>query len=217
MIKLPQVTLLIYNPDKSPELGEAALKQASTGIEYGHVVQICSRAPENAEFPYVLVPESSWKEGQRFQSYLINDFFNTEFVLHIETDGYPVNPELWQDKFLQFDYVGAPWPTAYTQNNRVGNGGCSLRSKKFTQWCSDHRNEYVNGMSSDIWFCQYMYPENRHVIKYADLETAIQFSFEFPVSEFPEWTWEKSFAFHGKFEHLRTPYEKVNKLIPIQK
>lgn len=217
MIELPNVTLLLYNPDKSSDLGEVVLAEATKGIVFGKVLQICTKAPQDSKFPYLLVPESSWKEGQRFQSYLINDFFDTEFVLHIETDGYPVNPHLWQDKFLQFDYVGAPWPTTYTQNNRVGNGGCSLRSKRFTQWCSDNRNEYVNGMSSDIWFCQYMYPENRHVLKYADLETAIQFSFELPVMEFPEWTWEQSFAFHGKFEHLRTPFMKTNQLINIQR
>lgn len=220
MIELPQVTLLIYNPDKSPELGERVLQQCCSGIKFGSVVQICTQSPKDSQFPYVLVPESNWHEGQRFQSYLIDHFFDTEFVLHVETDGYPVNFEKWDNKFLEYDYLGAPWPTQYTQNNRVGNGGCSLRSKRFTRLCSDYRNEYVHGMSSDIWFCQYMYSDFKKKIRYGDLETAIRFSFELPVPEFPEWTWKDSFGFHGRFEHSIEPlqkiYDKIN-TITIQK
>ena len=212
MIELRDTTLLIYNPDKSPDLGERALKQATNGISFAKVIQVCSEKPTRAEFPYVLVPKSSWTEGQRFQSYLINDFFDTEYVMHIETDGYPVNPHLWSNDFKTYDYIGAPWPTGYTHNNRVGNGGLSLRSKKFTETCSKYRNDYITGMSSDIWFCQYMYPDFKFKegIEYADLHTALRFSFELPVPEFPDWTWEKSFGFHGRFEHLRTPFEIVN-------
>ena len=34
-------------------------------------------------------------------------------------------------RFFDYDYIGAPWPNNFV--NRVGNGGFSLRSKKFLE------------------------------------------------------------------------------------
>ena len=56
----------------------------------------------------------------------------------IHDDGFVVNPDSWQDDFLNYDYIGAPYPLP--QDNfsyrdidgnliRVGNS-VSLRSKK---------------------------------------------------------------------------------------
>lgn len=213
MIELPEVTLLIYNPDKDSNVSARVLNHCCKHIKFGAVKHLCSEPPTIPSVGEVIVlPKSSWEEGQRFQSYGINEFFDTRYVFHIETDGYPVNFDLWNNDFLSFDYIGAPWPVQYTQNNRVGNGGCSIRSKKFTQYCWDNQDKYIEGMSSDIWFCQYMYEDARKHVYFAPLNVAQRFSFELPVHEYPDWTWEQSFAFHGKFAHLYKPLSIIHYL-----
>lgn len=58
----------------------------------------------------------------------VHDHVDTDFVLVIQYDGFILNPEAWNDEFLKYDYIGAPW--WYEDDNNVGNGGFSLRSKK---------------------------------------------------------------------------------------
>lgn len=76
---------------------------------------------------------------------------DSNFVLVWQWDGFILNPELWTNEFLNYDYIGAPILADYwyagakwLENSRpgwrippgievpiVGNGGFSLRSKKF--------------------------------------------------------------------------------------
>ena len=77
-------------------------------------------------------------------------FIDTEFVLTINDDGFIINPFMWDKQYLQYDFIGAPWgrdyhfrkkPIGVTEEgwkvartqNLVGNGGFSLRSKKFLE------------------------------------------------------------------------------------
>jgi hypothetical protein len=53
---------------------------------------------------------------------------HTSHMLIIQWDGWVINPQAWTDDFLSFDYIGAVWP--WHKENRVGNGGFSLRSTK---------------------------------------------------------------------------------------
>ena len=68
------------------------------------------------------------------------------FILIWQWDGFIVNPELWTNEFLKYDYVGAPiasswWVKEMVKRgiankfgpNPVGNGGFSLRSKRFLE------------------------------------------------------------------------------------
>ena len=61
---------------------------------------------------------------------LLPNIIKTEFMLGIHDDGFVINPNLWTDQFLKYDYIGAPWSHTipyYGQKYRVGNGGFSLR------------------------------------------------------------------------------------------
>ena len=35
---------------------------------------------------------------------------DTEFAMLIHDDGFVVNPESWKEEFLEYDYIGAPYP-----------------------------------------------------------------------------------------------------------
>jgi len=147
----------------------------------------------------------SQKDYNRFCVQDILNYVNTEFVLIFQTDGFILNPHLWEDNFLKYDYIGAPWPDNI--NSRIGNGGFSLRSKKFLEVTS--KLEYVDGIGlsggeatpEDYLICRYNY---NYLIKnniiFAPIELAIKFSFEQDIPEFPNWNHNMSFGFHGLFQ-----------------
>ncbi len=50
-------------------------------------------------------------------------------ALCIHHDGFVLNASAWEDAFLRYDYIGAPWPREH--GYRVGNGGFTLRSAAY--------------------------------------------------------------------------------------
>lgn len=128
-------------------------------------------------------------------------------LLHCEWDGLPINPHLWKDEFLQYDYIGAPWgpkeggyySAAQFTGRRIGNGGFSLRSRKFLELCYVNRRFYQPGIPSDVWICAHPYMVSRTKdCKFPDIKTALEFSFEGIVPEYPNWNKNMSFGAHGK-------------------
>ena len=132
----------------------------------------------------------------------LNNYISTDFVLTVQSDGFIINPNLWNNDFLNYDYIGAAWPW----HGVCGNGGFSLRSKKFLQTSSklkyvkDH-HEYEccpedNFLCLDTYNRQFMIDND---IKFADIETALKFSFEHPIFGYQNNSIKNSFGFHGKF------------------
>ena len=206
-IRLPQVTLLIYNPEKDPDLSARVINHVCSGIEFGSVMHLAGKRPTVAHpGEWRQVPPANVNQGQRFQALELNKYFSTPFVLHIEADGFPVNFHLWDPAFLEYDYIGAPWQKRGLETgvNRVGNGGCSLQSKTFRNFVDAHAHLYREGTLSDVFFCQELYPQALAAgIRFAPLDLALRFSMENRIPEFPRWKPSQSFAFHGRFPYFR--------------
>lgn len=82
------------------------------------------------------------KDWSEFMIYDLKNFIQTDFLIFVHHDGFIVNPQNWNDDFLNYDYIGAPWPKNmfmddFSENIRVGNGGFSLRSKKLLHIFTD--------------------------------------------------------------------------------
>jgi hypothetical protein len=115
----------------------------------------------------------------------------TDHFIMIQHDGMPVNSDKWNPDFLNYDYIGAPWPWL-PENIQVGNGGFSLRSRRLAELCLDSNiiigpkspEDEIIGQTYKSWF------ESKG-IKYAPLELAWQFSAENPPGKYP------SYGFHG--------------------
>lgn len=126
--------------------------------------------------------------------------FETGHALVCQLDGYPVNWDSWDDEFLNYDYIGAPWPPGWTrEDDRVGNGGFSLRSKKL---CLELSQCEWTPMADDVFICQHMGASLREKgIRFAPPSLAARFSIEHAVPEAAA----RPFGFHDTRLH---PYRR---------
>lgn len=62
----------------------------------------------------------------------IYKYVDTKYMLVIQSDGFIINPNTWNDEWKQYDYIGA----IFNQWDIVGNGGFSFRSKAIMQYMS---------------------------------------------------------------------------------
>jgi len=189
MIKLPKITLVSVSSVKIDET-IFAMTSSMSGIEFGDAVLISHEKPVN--WPNSIRFEqceniTNIEEYSRFILYDLNTYINTEFAMLVQYDGYVLRPHKWVDKFLDYDYIGAPWPKDIHFNGdlniRVGNGGFTLRSKKLMNCLNDLNLPFTdNGTgfyNEDGVLCNYYRRElEDYGIKYATPKIASMFSHE---------------------------------------
>lgn len=141
MLSLPSVSLISLH-SRQGERAVRALRYSKREIRFGAVKVLSARRPANlgADIEFCSIPELSRDEYNGFAVKRLNDYVDTSHCLLIQTDGFVINPHLWEERFLQYDYIGAPWPPDAPwidgrDDIRVGNGGFSLRSKKLLEVC----------------------------------------------------------------------------------
>jgi hypothetical protein len=123
---------------------------------------------------------------EQYSHFIMRDLANyveTQHVLVAQWDGFVWHPELWDDEFLKYDYIGAPWPEAVLHPGVpsrfvVGNGGFSLRSKRLQAFLRDDQSITMH-RAEDVAICQL----NRAYLEakgftFAPLELAKKFSWE---------------------------------------
>lgn len=150
----------------------------------------------------------------------LHECFETDYAIVCQLDGFPVRWDLWDPEFLNFDYIGAPWACVgwlrywgFHYDWRVGNGGCSLRSKRLCVALSEATKEWekfeaaafkkskLDGSKAhynhpdDVFISGWMRPKlEKQGIRFADCMTAARFSREYPVEEHA--VVKASFGFH---------------------
>lgn len=176
--------------------------------------------PESAAYDFVKIePFNSVDDWGKFVVFELHKYVSTGHIMLIHADGFVVNPESWDDGFLEYDYIGAPWPIpkdtfSYRDSSgdliRVGNS-VSLRSRKLLkmpsalnlEWNCDHGFFHEDG-----FLCvQHRHTLQSQGIKYAPLAAACRFSHEKPI---PEIRGIKPFAFH-KWEGGNKDYPRFTK------
>lgn len=156
----------------------------------------CSEPLPPQEFQVVQIPRlNGMSQWNYFVNYEVPRHINTEFCMSVHEDGFPICPELWNERFLQYDYIGAPW-----WDRVVGNGGFNIESKRLLQLKTIIPPRGSDLVASDTWVCRThrKWLETRGV-RFAPLAVAVRFSTEH---------WGKdyySFGFHGP-EHVSTKY-----------
>lgn len=207
MLNLENITLIAVTSVKIPQTVKA-LMYSCNEIKFGSVKLVtdanCVGIPS-----YIEVVKcnkiSNIDEWNYFIIYELGKYIDTEFAILIHDDGFIVNPKSWRDEFLNYDYIGAPWPLPTDSfsfrdiNNeiiRVGNS-VSLRSKKLIDLPVKLNLEWkpFHGFyNEDGYICvnyRHIYIENG--MKFADIDVAKYFSHETMIPELAE---IKPFAFH---------------------
>jgi|LakMenE18May11ns_1017448.scaffolds.fasta_scaffold9916940_2 hypothetical protein len=174
------------------------------------------------------IPELKSKdEYSKFMLYEFKNYINTEHCLTVQYDGFVLHPDKWNKEWLQYDYIGAPWPPFYRNrentNNlvRVGNGGFSLRSNKFINTYTKLNLPLINdglvGIAEDHQQCC-MYHDTfvNNGINFAPVDVAKFFAHENHALT-PETTRDiRPFGFHqcrgyiAIDEYERFPYPTFN-------
>lgn len=166
---------------KGLEQSLKAILYSAKNINFRNI-QVLSCVPFN--FPGIKCINIPQMTSQGYNDFMIksySDYIDAEYVLHIQEDGFVINPEAWTNQFLEYDYIGALWPW-FNDDKRCGNGGFTFRSKKILDICK----KYCPPPSSaeDVCICR----ENRDIfikneIKFASYDIAVKFSIELPVPE----------------------------------
>jgi hypothetical protein len=198
MIYLNNVTLLEINCVDA-ELGVKSLLYSSKSIKFNKIKLFSHYKPDNLtdDIEFIQIPKLTHDGFSKFSIEELTHYVDTEYILSINDDGFVINPQLWQEEFLNFDYIGAPWsPNAtWCPKNRVGNGGFVLKSKKFLEFSS--RIKYDGGHDDVIVTNHYYDYFIDNGCKYAPVEVAMKFSLESKIPEC-EYNLDNVFGFHGK-------------------
>lgn len=208
MLNLNKVTLVLMTSVKIEE-SIKALEYSAKNINFDSIKLISDVKPNLLpdKIQHEFCPKMSNIDEWNYSIiYRLPKYINTEFCILIHDNGFIVNPDSWKDEFLDYDYIGAPWPLpndnfSYRDINnetiRVGNS-VSLRSKKLLnvplkfnlEWKSFHGN-----YNEDGFICvNYRHKYLEAGCKFADIDIAKHFSKE---TEIPENKNLETFAFHN--------------------
>jgi hypothetical protein len=196
-IQLPDVTLIAPTGLHVPET-ITAIEKCCVGIDFGAVKLVAPEIPENTPDYIVFEKCDEMDSYFNYNNYVFRNLYNhvqTSHCLLIQYDSWIINSELWDNSWLEYDYIGAPWAIkddAYiawhsNEHVRVGNGGFSLRSKKLIgipSLCDLPLTQEQGFYNEDGNVCCYYRVEFlAEGIKYAPVDVAAKFSFETPVEE----------------------------------
>ncbi len=192
MLELPEVTLIAFGGVNV--LGMAnALEKSSQNIKWGDIKLI------NIHFNSI----DEWNHAIIFD---LRKYVDTKFCMLVHPDGFVVNAESWRPEFLDYDYIGAPWPlptddysyrTPDGEIVRVGNS-VSIRSKEMLElpfqlevtWRPYYGNTHEDGFLT----CHNRRLFQHFGARFAPIEVAKYFSRELDLPENADV--EKPFAFH---------------------
>jgi hypothetical protein len=196
MKDLSNITIVGFS-GSTPEQAVRSIKYSTSKINFNKKIIFSHIKPKNLtdDIHFECIEELTHHTYSRFILHDLVKYIDTDFCLITHDDGFIINPHLWDDSFLDYDYIGAPWRSHYPQA-RVGNGGFSLRSKKFLQLC---KHIPWNGMHEDAQCCIF-YKDFfiANGCKYATIDVAMRFSLESKIPECKNYSLDTTFGFHGK-------------------
>jgi len=213
MKHLPTVTAMIIDGRASLDEGLVEDYRAIIRFAQAHFRFAAFRMllhDDSADFPACetiridRIDDSIYKHQISYSNFILyhlHRYLDSDFVLLMQRDGFILNPGAWDDAFLDYDYLGAPWPPELSwvrPGRQVGNGGFSLRSRRLTTLTSKlfYPVAYGGGLHEDfaIGSVAREFLES-HGIRYPSVETALRFSIE---KDSPTWRRpEQSFGFHS--------------------
>lgn len=161
-------------------------------VSFGRVLIMTDRPDQFAGLAADVVeianaPNKPGWEKQRW--FDLPPLMTTDYSLFMEWDAGVVDPALWDDEFLNYDYIGAPW--WYGDGLNVGNAGFCLRSRKLMDFLAENGKQFPCVGNADDTVCRiYRRTLEVHGFKWPTDELAHKFSFEC-------WAPHPTFGYHA--------------------
>jgi hypothetical protein len=178
MRHLPTVTLIAVTSVAVHET-IAALRRSSAELRFARSILLSDACPSLDAADGI-----EWRQIRRLGSrseysrFMVEELVNhieTEHILCVQWDGFVIRGQAWTDAFLDYDFIGARWPQ-FDQNS-VGNGGFSLRSRKLLE--AAKHIELRENEAEDIAICRRYRPALEELgIRFAPPHVADLFAYE---------------------------------------
>jgi len=193
-----------------PDLGCDALVRSCRNVPHKRAVMFCHERPEKLpeEIEWQQIPKLETRNA--YNVFALQELYKhvtTSHIMTVQSDGYVLRPELFDEKWLEYDYIGAPWAAEGRPDriSPVGNSGLCIRSKRLlkavAELATDERIQRQAKMRGgqvldDIFTCHFAYDRLVEAgLKFAPLEVAGKFSWELQISGLPGP--EETFGFHN--------------------
>ncbi len=196
-LNLPSVTLCAATSVNIPATA-AALRACLDQVTFAECLLLTEAKGNVSDKEIRVVPIARLDSSRAYSEFMLKrlvDHIRTPHCLIVQWDGFVLDASKWDDGFLAYDYIGAPWPQSDSAYS-VGNGGFSLRSRRLLEACRDPG--FVAGHPEDLAICRLNRRslESRHGIRFADHAAAERFAFERSAPSQP------TFGFHGVFNMI---------------
>lgn len=192
-LALPDVVLCAAT-SVNVEATVEAMRQSMALADFGDALLLTDAGLDLTAYGIKVVPIKRITSAEGYSYFVLTELvkhINKPHCMLVQWDGFPTHPEAWDQVFLEYDYIGAPWPQ-FLDGYDVGNGGFSLRSKRLMEACL--KPEFKAGHPEDVMICRVNRPALEKVgICYAERGVAKRFSRE-RTGEAGE-----AFGFHGVF------------------
>jgi hypothetical protein len=200
-------TMLVAVDCLNPSLAAQALARSMAQCTYEQVLLLTDASevaglPPGAELVNIArIPDS--RAYSEFMLKRLIEYIESDYVQVIQWDGWVINGSSWQDRFLEYDYIGARWWFREPPRD-VGNGGFSLRSRRLLEllWhlpagdpeddviCLRHRSlleqegiRFATGDVADAYSFENSWPSGREF----GFHRLFNFPFLMPVDELAEY------------------------------
>lgn len=225
MLELPNVTLLSIDT-VDPQRSIRSMRYSLLQVKFAEAVLVTSQVFRGemlktiggrGRIDQIRVVFVAPGPRQDYERQIVEDlpkWFETEFCLFQEWDSAVMNPSAWEHQWIsisvhehgpRYDFIGAPWPYSFQEpgyppcieENCVGNGGFSLRSRRFCQATGElYRNLGMPKAAlhlSDAWISRTIRPQLvvNYGMQFAPESEALRFSCE---NRF----YNGQFGLHGK-------------------
>lgn len=196
-LRLRDVTLIAATT-QNVQLTEAALHVSSQYIVFDEILFFTPDQHRDGNYKHIRIEPWQTKENASIWGIReLGKHIKTKHVLCVQWDGFVLHPDMWQPRFLNYDYIGATWPWL-PEGQNVGNGGFCLKSKRLLDMQAELSFDTTEPLADDVFICRTMRKElEQKGIKFAPSEVADQFSYERAAPKVD------TFGFHGLFNFWR--------------
>jgi hypothetical protein len=176
-LSLAQVTLCAVDTH-TPALATQSLLRSMAHVHFGRVILFTNGWVPRQVLPGIelveIDPIETPADHSLFVMRRLPAYIRSSHVLLTQWDAFVTRPAAWNHEFLVHDYVGAPWPGA-PEATAVGQGGFSLRSRRYLAAGLDPRIAQVHPEDEVLTRQQRQHLQGQHGIRFAPAAVARRF------------------------------------------